>query len=127
MWDLSLLYGIATVSWYAELAFRRRVSMSAIGSVMVMFGLGPLSPWFPLSDLRRSQLPAALGDAGKLAGVGHHPEAHAAQSEFPVHRMRAAASLAPSVSAHLEPGLARSLLYQGFLRHCQDSLNGKPR
>ncbi|GAB3659080.1 hypothetical protein GCM10027589_20000 [Actinocorallia lasiicapitis] len=29
-------YGIDTVSWYAEFALRRRVSMSAIGSVIVM-------------------------------------------------------------------------------------------
>src|SRR5690554_5387874 len=29
-------YGIATVSWYAAFALRRRVSMSAIGSVIVM-------------------------------------------------------------------------------------------
>ncbi|GGQ81584.1 hypothetical protein Saso_44500 [Streptomyces asoensis] len=28
--------GIVTESWYAEFAFRRRVNMSAIGSVMVM-------------------------------------------------------------------------------------------
>ena len=33
---LILLCGIDTVSWYAEFALRRRVSMSAIGSVMVM-------------------------------------------------------------------------------------------
>ena len=39
---LILLYGMVTLSWYAELALRRRVSMSAIGSVMVM-GLGGLS------------------------------------------------------------------------------------
>jgi hypothetical protein len=31
-----LLWGISTESWYAEFAFRRRVSMSAIGSVIVM-------------------------------------------------------------------------------------------
>src|SRR5437899_1039209 len=36
MCDLILLCGIATVSWYAEFAYRRRVSMSAMGSVMVM-------------------------------------------------------------------------------------------
>ena len=36
MLALSLQYGMATCSWYAELAFRIRVSMSAIGSVMVM-------------------------------------------------------------------------------------------
>jgi hypothetical protein len=36
MWDLILEYGMPTVSWYAEFAFRSRVSMSAIGSVIVM-------------------------------------------------------------------------------------------
>ena len=33
---LILLEGMATSSWNAELALRRRVSMSAIGSVIVM-------------------------------------------------------------------------------------------
>ena len=36
MCDLIFEYGIPTVSWYAELALRRRVSMSAIGSVIDM-------------------------------------------------------------------------------------------
>ncbi|GAA2421351.1 hypothetical protein GCM10010421_03570 [Streptomyces glaucus] len=36
MCDLILECGIDTESWYAAFAFRRRVSMSAIGSVMVM-------------------------------------------------------------------------------------------
>ena len=36
MCALILEYGMATVSWYAELALRRRVSMSAIGSVIDM-------------------------------------------------------------------------------------------
>src|SRR5437879_1872027 len=40
MCDLILLYGIRTSSWYAEFALRRRVSMSAMGSVMVMLALG---------------------------------------------------------------------------------------
>jgi hypothetical protein len=31
MWDLILEYGMPTVSWYAEFAFRSRVSMSASG------------------------------------------------------------------------------------------------
>ncbi|GAA4948418.1 hypothetical protein GCM10023205_05640 [Yinghuangia aomiensis] len=47
MCDLILLNGITTSSWYAELAFRRRVSMSAMGSVMVMTASGPFSPRFP--------------------------------------------------------------------------------
>ena len=46
MWDLILEYGMATVSWYAELAFLSRVSMSAIGSVIVMANR-PSSPRFP--------------------------------------------------------------------------------
>src|SRR4029077_403489 len=36
MCDLILENGMPTVSWYAELALRRRVSMSAIGSVIDM-------------------------------------------------------------------------------------------
>ncbi len=47
MCDLIFECGIATVSWYAEFAFRRRVSMSAIGSVMVMNWPSALSPGFP--------------------------------------------------------------------------------
>ncbi|GAA2719837.1 hypothetical protein CAE01nite_06140 [Cellulomonas aerilata] len=37
MCDFSFENGMVTVSWCAEFAFRRRVSMSAIGSVMVMW------------------------------------------------------------------------------------------
>src|ERR1700691_3095879 len=40
MWLLILEYGMPTVSWYAELPLRRRVSMSAIGSVIDMAGVG---------------------------------------------------------------------------------------
>src|SRR5215813_12995545 len=47
MCDLIFEYGMPTVSWYAELALRRRVSMSAIGSVIDMAGLAFLA-WFPL-------------------------------------------------------------------------------
>ena len=36
MWVFSLLLGSETVSWYARFALRRRVSMSATGSVIVM-------------------------------------------------------------------------------------------
>ena len=48
MWALILEYGMPTVSWYAELALRSRVSMSAIGSVIVMAARGPSSPRFPV-------------------------------------------------------------------------------
>ena len=36
-----------TRSWYAEFALRRRVSMSAIGSVIVMVGVHCFPAWFP--------------------------------------------------------------------------------
>src|SRR3954452_16260882 len=98
---LILLDGIRTLSWYAELALRTRVSMSAIGSVIVMacsfqlacwpsssrFPRGPVTfgvllvkssgPW-PCGFHRERAgrvLPARLGDAGQLAGVRHHADA----------------------------------------------------
>src|SRR3954454_2178234 len=44
---------MVALSWNAELAFRMRVSMSAIGSVIVMTR-SPSSPWFPGRRARRS-------------------------------------------------------------------------
>src|ERR1700730_5842249 len=104
MWDLIVEYGMATVAWYAEFALRRRVSMSAIGSVIVMayrpslatvsvrtFGavMGAfvrhpvvMSIAFPLvitrvcsHDHGEDRLPARLGDAGQFAAVCHLTEA----------------------------------------------------
>src|SRR5580700_2506671 len=96
MWDLILEYGMPTVSWYAEFAFRRRVSMSAIGSVIVMANR-PSSPRFPPCDiwggdppdppegtcgvLVLMSLPAGLGDTGQFAAVRHGAEADPAQAE----------------------------------------------
>src|SRR6266536_2941438 len=114
MWDLILEYGMPTVSWYAEFAFRRRVSMSAIGSVIVM-ALRPSSPWFPLCGIwgddppdprgdlrcaRSSLLPAGLGDAGQFAAVRHGPEADPAQAEPAVDGPGPPAAGAPRVGAH---------------------------
>src|SRR5882757_8071935 len=62
MCDLILLNGISTSSWYAEFAFRRRVSMSAMGSVIVMSW-----PWASLaavSCLLRPSPPAQ--DRGRV-------------------------------------------------------------
>ena len=52
MWDFSFENGMET-SWCAELAFRTRVSMSAIGSVIVM-GFSAL--FTAVSLLKRSDL-----------------------------------------------------------------------
>src|SRR6266536_6050964 len=130
MWDLILEYGMPTVSWYAEFAFRSRVSMSAIGSVIVM-ALRPSSPRFPLfpGDLRcaRSRLlPAGLGDAGQFAAVRHRAEADPAQAEPAVDGTRPAAAGAAGVTADLELGRPVRLGDQRLLRHCQPSLKGKP-
>src|SRR3954447_21476646 len=74
MWVFSFDDGMVAESWYAWFAFRRRVSMSAIGSVIVMSGgaslaavphaLGPrrLGAWAS----RRSVMP--LLDCGSAAG-----------------------------------------------------------
>src|SRR5215471_16626250 len=123
-----------TVSWYAELALRRRVSMSAIGSVIVMawWPSSPRFPWGPAAFRSMPgmctragcacclfrRLPTGLGDAGQLAAVGHGPETDPAQPEPAVHRPWAPAPRAPGVPAHLELRLAVRLGDQCLLRHC---------
>src|SRR5215469_4229201 len=93
--------------------------MSAIGSVIDM-AWWPSSPWFPPAareDLRRSLLPAGLGDAGQFAPVRHRAQADAAQAELPVHGSRPAAAGAPRVGADGELRLTVSLGDQRLLRH----------
>src|SRR5580765_2945388 len=106
--------GMRTLSCSATLALRMRVSMSAIGSVIVIVRL--LSP-------------AGLRHAGHFAGVHHLSQADAAEPELAVHRTRSTAAAAPRVRAHLELGLALLLLDECLLRHacyCPSRLNGKP-
>src|SRR5690606_35995010 len=91
-----------TSSCIAMLALRMRVSMSAMGSVMVMC---------------RLPSPARLGHAGQLAGVGQLAQADPAQPELAVHRVRAAAPPAAGVGPHLELGLALLLVDERLLRH----------
>ncbi|GAA2864983.1 hypothetical protein GCM10010517_24250 [Streptosporangium fragile] len=63
-------YGMATLSWYAEFAFRRRVSMSAIGSVIVMAG-GLPHRGFPKGPAVRSWAPeSAPGEYELLCRAG---------------------------------------------------------
>src|SRR6478735_75193 len=106
--------GIFTSSCIATLALRTRVSMSAMGSVMVM---------------GQSSSPARLGHAGDLPSVRHVSQADAAQLELPVHRVRATALLAPRVAPDLELGLLVGLVDECFLGHqlaCPSRLNGNP-
>src|SRR5919205_2839492 len=105
MFALIFEKGIVTLSWYAWLALRRRVSMSAIGSVIVMGVRQPFSPGFPDCAqaygeavlLYTSGLPGSLRHAGKFAAVGHLPDAHPAEAELAVHRVRPATTLAAGV------------------------------
>src|SRR5262249_9910308 len=79
-----------------------RVSMSAMGSVIVIVGLPS---------------PARLGDARHLAGVHELAQADPAQPELAVERAWPAAPAAPVVGADLVFGLALLLLDQRLLRH----------
>src|SRR5690606_16715225 len=79
------------------------------------------------TDLRRLWLPAALGDAGKLAAVRHLAHADSAEPELAVHRARTSAPLAPGVRTHRELRGGLGLVDQRGLRHGQSSLKGKPR
>src|SRR4051794_1814960 len=106
--------GIAAVSWSALLAFRIRVSMSAMGSVSIVF-----------------LLPGALGHPGDHALVGELPQADPAEPELLEDRAGAAAPVAARVLPRLEllrPGRLRD---HRLLRHYSESLlspaNGRPR
>src|SRR4051794_8346923 len=129
--------GMAAESWYAWLALRRRVSMSAIGSVIVMACRASLAavPHASCAGLSaiggalvrgwngrpvwggRGVLPAGLAHAGQLPGVGHLPQADPAQAELAEDRVRAAAPLAAGVAADRELGLAGRLVDQRLLGH----------
>src|SRR4029450_1391193 len=102
---------MVTLSWYAWLALRRRVSMSAIGSVIVMGIRQPFSPRFPdlgptakryCYGFASAGLPGSLRDPGPLAAVRHLADANPAEAELAVHRMRPAAPLAAGVRTHSE-------------------------
>src|SRR5918993_2267528 len=120
MCTLILLCGIVVVSWYAWLALRTRVSMSAIGSVIVMSGTSS-SGWFPRGGpvpLRgRVRSPRALLDTGQLAAMGHVPEADPAQAELAVDGLGPPAPLAPGVGADAELRLASLLDLECCLCH----------
>src|SRR3954468_8271178 len=107
---LSFDDGMAAESWYAWLALRRRVSMSAIGSVIVMAcraslaavphaycaGLSAIGSAFDGRSGRSPPdrwcvLPAGLAHAGELPGVGHLPQADPAQAELAEDRVRTTA------------------------------------
>src|SRR5438477_2189082 len=96
-----------TTSCMATLALRMRVSMSAIGSVIV-------------NELAPS--PAGLRDARHLAGVDHLAQTDATEPELPVHGPRPSAAPAARVGAYPVLRLARRLLDQCLLRQLSSAL-----
>src|SRR5581483_1281069 len=100
--SLSFDEGMRTVSCMATLALRMRVSMSAIGSVIVI--APPLSP-------------TRLGDAGYLSGVYKLAQADAAHPELPEDGVGPATAAAAGVGPHLVLGLALRLDDERLLGH----------
>src|SRR6266516_6291731 len=90
--------GIWAVSWSALLAFRIRVSMSAMGSVSIV-----------------SLLPGRLGHARNRALVRQLAQADPAQTELAIDGARPAAAIAASVLAGRETRLTLRLRDQGLL------------
>src|SRR2546429_7260819 len=114
---LSFEPDIITVSCMATLAFRIRVSMSAMGSTMVTVAV-LLSP-------------ARLGHAGHFAVVNHLPKTDPAQPELAEHGLGPPTPPAAGVGPDLELRLALLLLDECLLRHdvryCPSRRNGKPK
>src|SRR5690242_8451706 len=88
----SLEAGTSTFGWRAWIAFRTRVSMSAMGSLVIVLLLGPA-------------LPARLHDTRDLAVQGELAEAQAAKSKLSEESARPAA--APAAVAVLALKLGR--------------------
>src|SRR5437763_6863723 len=102
--------GMRTVSCMATFPLRMRVSMSAMGSVIVIEA--------------RSPSPAGLGDARHFAAVHHLAKTDPAQPELAVHGARPAAAPAAGVGPHTELGLALLLLDQCLLGQCSSWITG---
>src|SRR6185369_2697090 len=89
----SLEAGTSTLGWRAWIALRTRVSMSAMGSLVIVLLLH-LRPCFPPSRSFRTThlLPARLDHARDLAVEGELAEAQATNAELAQERARPAAA-----------------------------------
>src|SRR5574337_548168 len=118
---LSREAGMSTRSRSAWLAFRIRVSISAIGSVIDMRDSADALRASDLSSSRHHPaprgLPGGLDDAGDLPPQGQVAEADAAHLELPQVTSRAAADPAPVVAARGELGRPPLLQDQTRFRH----------
>src|SRR2546423_14270944 len=91
--------GMSTRRCFAPQAFRMRVSISAIGSVILINSFS-LSYRIPLGTRRSEWLPARLADAGDVSRQRHLSETDSAEPEFSQESARSSAAPAPIVLAH---------------------------
>src|SRR5271165_4055319 len=95
--------GTSTFAWRAETAFRTRVSMSAMGSAVIV---SYSAPFIVLSSIQpalgQSYLPTSLGDARNLARQRQLPEADPAQGKLAEKAARTSAGLTTVSQPHLE-------------------------
>ena len=125
--------GMETVSLFAVFAFRIRVSMSAIESVVLIdssYGslMTALERFASTRDGRACfeaaqrllglALPACFADTGEFAFKGKFTQADSAQTELAIDRMGPAAAVATRVRARAELGLALCLGDHRFLCQC---------
>src|SRR5262249_51262962 len=98
MFTLSWVEGISTTGRSMRLALRMRVSMSEIGSVIMV-----------------ASSPACFLDAGNQPVAGHAAEADAADAEFPIYRAGPAAQAAAEPNADLVARAELGLLRVAFI------------
>src|SRR5215210_8625434 len=116
--------GMSTRRCFAPQALRMRVSISAIGSVILINSF-PLSyriqPKSAVRSLRRTcrseWLPAGLADARDVSRERHLSETDSAEPELPQESARSPAPPATIVLPYLELRLPLALLYHGLSCH----------
>src|SRR5688572_4163618 len=109
--------GMSTRRCFAPQALRMRVSISAIGSVILINSFS-FSYRIPRGTRRSEWLPAGLADARDVARERQVPETDPADAELSQESARPSAPSAPIVLSYEELRLPLALLYHGLTRHC---------
>src|SRR6266480_1407646 len=109
--------GMSTRRCFAPQAFRMRVSISAIGSVILINSFS-LSYRIPSGTRRSEWLPACLADARDISRQRHLSETDSAEAELSQESAGSSAPAAAIVLPHRELRLPLALLYHGLTRHC---------
>src|SRR6478672_8352060 len=123
--------GMSTRRCFAPQALRMRVSISAIGSVMLINSISSFyriptkNPQFAVDSdgtHRNEWLPARLANARDIARECEVSEADSADAELSQKCARSSAPLTAVVLPHAELRLPLRLLYHGLSRHFVISL-----